>query len=190
MDHLMLIDSVTGVDEDFFPEFSEVGGVLLERGAALACGEMLAAAKSEGVEIKPLSGYRTREYQRLLWSRSVSGYMSEGLSADEAERLTGRYLALPGHSEHETGLACDFTTPDSGDTRADFAQTPAGAWLCQRAKDFGFILRYPRMKEHITGIAYEPWHYRFVGLPHSRRIHGGGLTLEEYLLYQNERFCE
>ncbi|MCR5121226.1 MAG: M15 family metallopeptidase [Ruminococcus sp.] len=187
MDHLMLVDSVTSVPKDCEPQLAPAGGVLLEISAAAACNELLKAALADGVAIAVLSGYRTGEYQRLLWNKSVHDYMSEGLSFDEAERLTGRYLASPCHSEHETGLACDFTTWGCTDTRDDLASTPEGIWLCRNAARFGFILRYPRMKEHITGIAYEPWHYRYVGLPHSRVIRERGLTLEEYLHYREER---
>ncbi len=186
MDHLILVDSVTPVPEGYEPQLAAAGGVLLEKSAAAACDELLKSALDDGVALAVLSGYRTGEYQRLLWNKSVHEYMSEGLSFDEAERLTGRYLARPGHSEHETGLACDFTTPGSTDTRDDLAATPAGIWLCRNAARFGFILRYPRMKEHITGIAYEPWHYRYVGLSHSLVIKERGLTLEEYLHYREE----
>ena len=189
MDVLMPVDSVTPVPRGFETQLAQAGGVLLEPAAAEACKRMLAAAGSDGVEIKALSGHRTRGYQRLLWNKSLHEYISQGLSPNEAERLTGRYLAKPGHSEHETGLACDFTTPDSDDTRDDFALTPAGRWLCAHAAEYGFILRYPRMKEHMTGIAYEPWHYRYVGLPHSMYIKENGLTLEEYLHYHSEKTC-
>ena len=185
MDHLILVDSVSPVPQGYSPVLSEVCGVLLEETAARACREMLAAAEKDGAGIRPISGYRTKEYQQLLRSRSIHGYMSEGLSPAEAIRLTDRYLAKAGHSEHETGLACDFSTPDSDDTLDDLAGTEAGQWLCRHAADHGFILRYPRMKEHITGIAYEPWHYRYVGLPHSKVITVNGLTLEEYLHYRN-----
>ena len=188
MDHLILVDSVSPVPEGYPPSLSEAGGVLLEEKAAAACREMIKASAENGTPIRAISGYRTKEYQQLLRNRSILGYMSEGLSPSEAKRLTDRYLAKAGHSEHETGLACDFSTPDSDETREDFAATPAGQWLYRNASDFGFILRYPRMKEHITGIAYEPWHYRYVGLPHSKTMTENGLTLEEYLHYRN--FCK
>lgn len=144
---------------------------------------MLEQAENEGVIIKILSAYRTHDYQGQLFSRSVAEYMSDGLDEEAAHRLTARYLAKPFHSEHETGLACDFCSPDWDDTQDDFSRTAEGKWLCKNAAEYGFILRYPRMKEHITGFAYEPWHYRFVGTEHAKIIRRQGLTLEEYLYY-------
>ena len=85
MNYLMLVDSVTPVPEGYIPALDDAGGVMLERRAAAACRDMLAAAAADGVGIKALSGYRTTGYQRLLWNRSIHGYMAEGLSAAEAE---------------------------------------------------------------------------------------------------------
>ena len=186
-DSLILVDSVTAGPDDLAPELAEVQGIKLERHAAAACERMLAAAMSEGVEIKPISGYRTAVYQRELWQKSIAEHIADGLTAAEAEILTARYLARPFHSEHQTGLACDFCTARSDDTEDNFGSTSEGKWLRQNAHRFGFILRYPRMKEHITGIAYEPWHYRYVGKPHSRIISSRGITLEEYLFYHKDR---
>ncbi len=183
MDYLMLTDRTHALPAELSPELVSFGGVRLERRAAEACREMLAAAEDEGIRVRVLSGYRTREYQRELFQRSVSGNMSSGMTAAEAAALTGRYLAAPGHSEHETGLAVDLCTLTADDTEDDFGRKPEGRWLASNAHRFGFILRYPRMKEHITGIAYEPWHFRYTGLPHSARMYSGGITLEEYLYY-------
>jgi D-alanyl-D-alanine carboxypeptidase len=183
MDYLILVDSIHRLPSDFTPKLVDIGTAKLEETAAKHCGEMLLAAESEGIIIKILSAYRSPEYQRQLWNRSVAEYAADGLNIMEAEQLTSRYLAKPYHSEHNTGLACDFCSPDWDDTQDDFYRTPQGKWLCKNAAEYGFILRYPRMKEHITGIAYEPWHYRYVGAEHAKIIREQGLTLEEYLYY-------
>lgn len=183
MDHLMLVDRAHAVKEGFVPRLKNSGGILLEEHTAAACEEMLSAAGKSGIALKLLSGYRTREYQKGLFDRSVAEYMSQGLDRDEAWRMTARYIAVPGYSEHETGLAADFCTADADDTQDNFGNLSEGRWLAMNAHRFGFVLRYPRMKEHITGIAYEPWHFRFTGLPHSERMFSSGITLEEYLYY-------
>lgn len=183
MDFLILIDSVHPLPEDYLPELRDIGTVQMEKTAARHCEEMLNEANNDGVIIKLLSAYRTPEYQRQLWNTEVAEYISEGLDLRDAEQLTGRYLAKPYHSEHHTGLACDFCSPDWDDTQDDFYRTEQGRWLCKNAARFGFVLRYPRMKEHITGIAYEPWHYRYVGSEHAEIMREQGLTLEEYLYY-------
>ena len=90
-------------------------------------------------------------------------------------------MAAPGHSEHNTGLAADIVTPDHQMLDTAFEQTPAFAWLSQHAAEYGFILRYPRDKTAITGIIYEPWHYRYVGVDNAAAILQSGGCLEEYL---------
>lgn len=183
MNYLILVDNLNPIPDNLAPQLEEVQNARLEKKTAEQCRAMLEAAMNDRIEIKVLSGYRTVEYQQNLWRRDMSQYIGEGLDMDTAERLTARYLARPGHSEHHTGLAIDFCSPDWDDTQDDFCSTVQGRWLCRNAADYGFILRYPRMKEHITGIAYEPWHYRYVGEEHAKIIKSEGLTLEEYLYY-------
>lgn len=183
MDDLILVDSVTAVPDDRIPKLVMCEGVLLEEEAAVNFMKMKKSAEEEGIGLRPFSGYRSVSYQKELFLRSVCEYMSEGLSEKEAYALTARFIAKPGHSEHQTGLACDICRSDCDDADQSFSLTKEGVWLYENAFRFGFILRYPRMKEHITGIAYEPWHYRYVGTAHSGNIMKNGLTLEEYLYY-------
>jgi D-alanyl-D-alanine carboxypeptidase len=183
MDYLILVDSVHPIPDDISPQLVKIQNSQMEKTAAFYCEKMLSKAENDGIIIKILSAYRTPQYQRQLFDRSVAEYMSGGIEKESAVRLTERFLAKPYHSEHSTGLACDFCSPDWDDTQDDFGTTAEGKWLCKNAADYGFILRYPRMKEHITGIAYEPWHYRYVGEPHAKIIREQGLTLEEYLYY-------
>ncbi|MBR1750809.1 MAG: M15 family metallopeptidase [Ruminococcus sp.] len=183
MDHLILVDSVKPVPADNAPKLVRCGEVLLEEETACNFMEMIAASRSEGIELRAFSGYRSAEYQQQLFMQSVHEYMGEGMTEAEARSLTARYIAKPGHSEHQTGLACDICHSDKDDADESFAASPEGIWLHDNACRYGFILRYPRMKEHITGIAYEPWHYRFVGKKHAEIIMRRGMTLEEYLYY-------
>ena len=104
------------------------------------------------------------------------------LSFEDALKVVQSYSALPGQSEHQTGLCLDFITSDMGGELTEaFENTQAFAWLAENAYKFGFILRYPKGMEGITGYTYEPWHYRFVGREAATDIHVGNMTLEQYL---------
>ena len=146
--------------------------VELEREAFEAADRMFLQAEEEGMNGFILtSGYRSRERQAELYAE-----WENGSREDET-------VQPPGCSEHETGLAFDVTARyDSG----SFEDTPQFAWLSARCWEFGFILRYPKGGEKITGIAYEPWHYRYVGEGPARVIHENGWTLEEYCAAKEE----
>ena len=124
------------------------------------------AAKADGVSMYIVSAYRTESYQRGLYNGRVTS--TGKVNADN-------YTARPGHSEHQTGLAVDI-----GSTKGSFEYTPEFKWLQAHAHEYGFILRYPKGKEWITGYSYEPWHYRYVGTDAARVIHEEGITYEEY----------
>lgn len=135
----------------------------LERETFEAANRMFRLAEEEDMNGFILtSGYRTREKQAELYAENTDGTAQ-----------------APGCSEHETGLAFDVTARyDTG----TFEDTPQFAWLMKHCWDFGFILRYPKDKTNVTGIAYEPWHYRYVGEEAAKIIHENGWTLEEYCL--------
>ena len=150
----------------------------MQREAALALDALLYAADDAGFNITVTSAYRSREYQQKIYDLRLDGYISAGADSEKAQRLTERYVAPPGHSEHHTGLAVDMHSIHSAET--SFADTPEFAWLCENAPKYGFILRYPKGKEEITGYAFEPWHFRYVGAC-AAEITRCGLTLEEFL---------
>ncbi len=125
------------------------------------------AAADEGLDIHEGSGYRDYDFQVTVYNSMVNGYSKE--YADEVS-------ARPGHSEHQTGYTVDCNTIDDA-----FGETAEGKWLAAHCHEFGFIIRYPKGKEDITGYAYEAWHIRYVGLEAAAEIFGQGLTLEEYL---------
>ncbi len=133
------------------------------------------------------SGYRDYTYQSNLFESYVQKEMaaSPSLTRAAAEALVSRYSARPGYSEHQTGLAVDMD--NAGTLTVEFADTDEYRWLDQNAWKFGFILRYPEGKEDITGIQFEPWHYRFVGRYHAYKIHESGMCLEEYLKDLNSK---
>lgn len=180
--------------------------VLLESRTAAALYEMLDEMHLAGFDdIMVTSGYRSYSYQVSLnnyyigvESQGISAnayahfgyayiqtnYLAKGLTAlsgKDAEAVVRSYSAEPGKSEHQTGLCIDFITSDMDDLNTDFENTNAFAWLSEHAYQFGFILRYPKGKEDITGYTYEPWHYRFVGREAATDIYFGNTTLEEYL---------
>lgn len=190
MNYLMLIDRFSPIPEDFddWIILDRIQGKFLEKQAKIKCQELLDAAKNDGVDIKILSAYRTIGYQQTLWDESVSKYISCGYTYMEAMSEISKTVALPGHSEHNSGLAVDFSTPDSDDVEDDFYKSAQGRWLCKNAHKYGFILRYPRMKEHLTRIDYEPWHYRYVGAEAAGFIRESGLCLEEFLHFYSENF--
>ena len=153
--------------------------------AAYALDELLYAAEKAGYDITVTSAYRSRQYQAEIYDTRRAAYISGGHDESDADRLTGRYVALPGYSEHHTGLAVDMHSMRSADTA--FADTAEFRWLSQNAPKYGYILRYPKGKEDITGYAFEPWHFRYVGKC-AEEITRAGLTLEEYLsLQKNEK---
>ena len=142
---------------------------------------MFAAAKKDGINLTVNSSYRTIEYQQFNFDRSVQQRVNNGMSYDEAVLDTEKEVAYPGKSEHNAGLSADIFSDEYVSFDDDgFKNTKAYAWLMENAADYGFILRYPEGKEDETGIIYEPWHYRFVGVYYAHKVQESGLCLEEY----------
>lgn len=143
--------------------------------------DMMDDCRAAGLSPKICSAYRTRETQERLYQNEVSAQMALGLSQERAREEAGKAVALPGTSEHQLGLALDIV--DVNDQHLDRSQedTPVQRWLMAHSWEYGFILRYSGGKSDITGIIYEPWHYRYVGKEAAREIYESGLCLEEYL---------
>ncbi|MFZ7942101.1 M15 family metallopeptidase [Neobacillus sp. 19] len=141
--------------------------------AGAAIEKLFAGAKQDGVSLLGVSAYRSHEEQASLFNHYVH---ADGYEA----AIT--YSAVPRTSEHETGLAIDVTG-GNGECAAEdcFADTPEADWLEDHAADYGFIIRYPKGKDNITGYQYEPWHLRYVGKAIAKEIMTRGITLEEYL---------
>lgn len=147
--------------------------------------QMAAASRRAGASVVLVSGYRSHAYQKENFDRSVSRWVASGAAPAAASAIAAESIALPGTSEHETGLAVDVCSAGwfvhNSDLTAGFDQTAAFRWLSAHAAEYGFILRYPLDKTAVTGITYEPWHYRFVGTANAEKIAQSGLCLEEYL---------
>ena len=143
--------------------------------------DMLDAAEAEGLSIIICSSYRSSETQQALYTQKVNQYLAENFSQEDAEREAGRWVAVPGTSEHQTGLAVDLVALSYQILDEKQEETPEQKWLMENSYQYGFILRYPSDKSHITGINYEPWHYRYVGKEAAREIYENDLCLEEYL---------
>ena len=127
------------------------------------------------------SSYRPHEKQVLLYDDQVKSLMSAGKTKEEAEKEAGTVVAVPGTSEHELGLAVDICDSENQLLDESQADTNTQKWLMENCWKYGFILRYPKNKSDITGIIYEPWHYRYVGNEVAREIQESGICLEEYL---------
>lgn len=182
-----LVNAQNPLPEDFSVETVNIAGYderPFDKRAAADLEAMLADAEAAGCKLYLVSGYRSVARQKALFQRKTNAFLAEGFSQDEAERQAAMWVARPGTSEHNTGLAADIVSAgwysEHDDLTADFDQTPEFAWLQAHCADYGFILRYPQGKENITGVTYEPWHYRYVGKQAARAIMQAGLTLEEY----------
>ena len=182
-DYLFVVNKDVFLPDDYEIETSFVqGSYELEAVAAEHCREMIEAAKNDGIDLKVLSAYRTVEYQKNLFDRNVKQRMEEmGMSYDEAVYDVSINIAPPGGSEHNAGLAVDIIDTGHWDTYEEFEDTKEFDWLINHCTEYGFILRYPKGKEDITGYIYEPWHYRYVGLESAKAVMDSGLCLEEYL---------
>lgn len=141
---------------------------------------MMQAAKKDGLNLVVRSPYRTSDHQEDNFNDRIKSYMRQGLSYMEAYKATSRVITVPGCSEHEVGLALDITSDTFIPLLQGFADTEEGKWLEEHSHEYGFILRYPSGKEYITGIEYEPWHFRYVGREAAAVIKDEGLCLEEF----------
>ncbi len=167
-----------GYDSDV--TFSTVsGGKQVDSRIIDAVNRMLQDASTYDLAV--VSAYRPKEEQNTLYWRKVQQYTDKGYSDLEAQKVGGTIVKRPGFSEHNCGLAMDVGGSGDYTLEQTFANTPAYAWLIEHCADYGFILRFPEGKEDITGVIYEPWHYRYVGEESARYIMDNDLCLEEYL---------
>lgn len=144
--------------------------------------QMHLAAKADGIELLLCYGYRSLEQSTELFEKQINRQMaSYGFTREQAIEAAKRVVAPPGYSEHHTGLALDIVTPSNQVLSEAFAKTDAAIWMAEHAHNFGFILRYPKEKQDITNIIFEPWHYRYVGHEAAKIIYDEGLCLEEFL---------
>ena len=183
MSYLVLVNNCYRLSRDFTPwDLSPVnvesmhaptGVHLLRETPARAAEQLFQAAVADGVFLIATSGYRSYDSQTMFHSNAIRDFGPE-----EGRRRS----AAPGHSEHQLGLALDLSTHELGGRLVQsFIETPEGIWVSQNAHRFGFILSFPYGREADTGIMYEPWHIRYVGVEAATEIFNSGLILEEFL---------
>jgi D-alanyl-D-alanine carboxypeptidase len=172
-DYLILVNSENPISDDA-PDFEIVSAyrvvpvrtsdIALERETLGAVAGMFRAAKEAGIDnLLVNDGFRSHEAQRRIYEETADKTL----------------VQAPGHSEHQTGLAADIAV--SGVAGSVMGESAEGKWLAENAWKYGLILRYPQGKREVTGIAYEPWHFRYVGVENAKNIRDSGLCLEEYL---------
>lgn len=155
----------------------------VDRAAYQPLKDMFAAAAEAGVPLQLVSAYRSIYLQDKLFTRSVNSYMSQGYSEAEAINKANYARTFSGTSEHNTGLGFDILQKGNFTLSESFENTEHFKWLIENAENYGFILRYQKDKTNVTGIMYEPWHFRYVGIEHAKKINELGLCLEEYIKY-------
>ncbi|MCE5168572.1 M15 family metallopeptidase [Paenibacillus profundus] len=145
----------------------------LRKEAADALESLFAQAEQDGITLNAVSGYRSYKRQKSLFNHYVD---------TQGEEYASRVSAIPGTSEHQTGLAIDVSSPSVNNVlEEEFGDSTEGKWLAEHAHEFGFIIRYPKDGEGITGYVYEPWHIRYVGKDAAEEIYKQGTTLEQFL---------
>ncbi|MCL2105932.1 MAG: M15 family metallopeptidase [Oscillospiraceae bacterium] len=185
--NLLLVNRDFALPQSYAPETAVcLPGVYpenreMEKRAAAAYRKMYYAALKDGAELVPYSGYRRTSTQKSNFENRIASYRAQGYSEAESVNLAAQSILPPGCSEHEAGLAMDIVKPGSWELSEAFENSKEFQWLKKNAADYGFILRYPRGKESVTKISYEPWHWRYVGEEAAKVIMASGMTLEEYL---------
>ncbi len=181
--YLVLVNNKNPMDEDYeIPSFTDLQpGYSVDSRIAEAANQMLQDAKADGMKIIICSAYRSVGRQEELFNTSLQDRLNSGLDYWDAFAETRQSVAEPGTSEHALGLALDLISNDYMGLDEKQQETEEAQWLAQNCHKYGFILRYPPEKTEITGIIYEPWHYRYVGVEDATKIMELGITLEEYL---------
>lgn len=176
--HLTLVNSGYRIPDSYSPDLVYVcgSGERLDRKVATHYEEMYRAAAKDGVSLTPCSGYRSYETQERNYNRKIDFFVGQGYSEEDAKVKAATIIMPPGSSEHNLGYAMDIVCVEEW-----FEGTAEFRWLQENAADYGFILRYPKEKQDITKVIYEPWHWRYVGVETAKAMKSSGLVLEEYL---------
>ena len=179
---LVLVNPWNSLEEDYEVKRTGVeNGQYVDERIAEELNAMLKAAREDGVGIRVISGYRSYKRQMMLYENKVRRLKRQGYTQEEAEAEAATVVAVPGTSEHMTGLAVDLASEDNTALEEEQENTLRYQWLLKHCMEYGFIVRYPEGKEAVTGIIYEPWHFRYVGRKHAEIIMKNGWCLEEYL---------
>lgn len=179
---LVLINEGHPLDTNYTPELAEIReGAFVDARIKEDAAQMLKDAEAEGLHMYIVSAYRDYETQREVFNTTMVDWISQGYTPLEAYEETKKSVSVPGTSEHASGLAMDITSGEYGELDDKQAETEEAKWLAKNCWKYGFILRYPLEKSDITGIVFEPWHYRYIGKEAAKEVMEKNITLEEYL---------
>lgn len=175
--NLILVNRENYIPADYEVQLTELSnGKKVDSRIYPELQEMFNAARAQGYGLFVREGYRTQEEQQQLMNEKIEAYENEGKSKPEAKKLAEQWVAIPGTSEHQLGIAVDINADITKSSRDDVYN-----WLEENAHTYGFIKRYPSNKTDITGVINEPWHYRYVGKEAASAIYSQGICLEEYI---------
>ena len=175
--NLILVNRDSYIPDDYQVELTELSnGKKVDSRIYPELQEMFNDARAQGYGLFVREGYRTQEEQQQLMDEKIEAYENEGKSKSEAKKLAEQWVAIPGTSEHQLGIAVDINADTTKSSSDDVYN-----WLAENAHTYGFIKRYPSNKTDITGVINEPWHYRYVGKEAASEIYSQGICLEEYI---------
>lgn len=185
---LTLVNPWNTIPEDWTVELVNIGsGHKVDKTCHDDLMAMLEACRAEGLSPIVRSSYRTQKTQEQLYANKVRQWKGYGYDEEAARKKAATIVAVPGTSEHQLGWAVDIVDKSYQVLDEKQADTAAQQWLMAHCWEYGFILRYPTDKSEVTGIIYEPWHYRYVGRDNAKKIFASGLCLEEYLEQEAQR---
>lgn len=191
--NLILVNNDHILTEDLdFEKFQSTGGEVMDARIAEDFSRMISDGEAQGLSFILESGYRSFGYQQDIYNSVYNKNLQDSSTSEEAIQKTEAYIAIPGSSEHMTGLALDITEPGlhhiENGLIEEFEDTAEGQWLHSHAPDYGFVLRYPRDKKDVIDVNYESWHFRYVGIENAKYMQENDLVLEEYIeqLQHNE----
>lgn len=185
-DFIRLVNYHSPLEEGYVPELEEIeNGYEVDGRIVKDLKQMLEDGRDEGMDFWICSAYRSVDRQKKLFEENVRKYLNQGMGRLQAEEEAKKEVSRPGESEHATGLAVDIVARSYQILDEKQEDTSEAKWLHENSYKYGFVLRYPVDKSDITGIIYEPWHYRYVGKKAAKEIYDEGITLEEYLERRN-----
>lgn len=173
---IILVNKDNKIPDDYKANLVEYEGHFIDSSIASSLDKMVKSAKREGINLKINTAYRDTNEQQEIYERRVNLYVKKGNTKEQAIVKTNLEVQKPGYSEHETGLALDFSNPNKPEENADMWK-----WLESNSYKYGFILRYPKDKTNITKVSNEEWHYRYVGKDIAKEMKMTGKCLEEYV---------
>ena len=181
---LVLVNKQHPIPDDYELKLGSIktsrGSMKCDRRIIADLEKMIEDARKDGINLVICSPYRPSTRQKYLFNKKVKVYVKSGNSYMDSYYLSAQAVNIPGSSEHEIGLALEIVSDRYSGLNEGFADTDAGKWLAKHCMEYGFVLRYPKGKESITGIEYEPWHFRYVGKEAAEYMSSENICLEEF----------